>query len=141
MAGDVAGGSVYGGPLWGQESLVPLFDNGLLDQIVSPQSDITSSVSMPPIPAQLGTSDLAMPTLLDCKMGSWGVGAGDENFDCGYAQQANMCEFGDECCGFLDDYNPVYPAAGENWENWVCLFKTLRCFIQYSAHCIGLSTK
>ncbi|GMY33365.1 zinc finger protein CONSTANS-LIKE 4 [Fagus crenata] len=117
LAAGVSGadhGAVFGtsGPIWCQESLMPLFDNGAIDQIVSSESDMTSSVRMSSFPGLLGTSELAVPALSDYKMDLCGM-AGVDNFGAGF--QPTMCEFGEECCGFLEDFKPVYPAAGENW--------------------------
>ncbi|XP_075646755.1 uncharacterized protein LOC142617686 [Castanea sativa] len=114
-SGGAGHGTIFGtGPIWstGQESLVPLFDNnGAIDHIVSSVSDNR----MPSIPGLLGTSSTnlaAAPALPDYKMESCGM-AGVGNFGSGYQQ--TMYDFGDECCGFLEDLKPVYPAVGENW--------------------------
>lgn len=114
-------GVAFGGPMWSQESLVPLFDNALLDHVVvSPQSDMTSSY--PGAGGKLETSDLAVPSLSDhykvdlCGM----MPAGVDNF--GAALQPNTCHFREEyCCGFLDEFKPLYPAAGDN-NSWVYLY-------------------
>jgi hypothetical protein len=108
-------------PMWStshQESLVPpLFDNALLDHVVSPQSQITSSVRMSSYPGgKLGTLDFAAVSdyyKVDLSA-AMPAGAGLDNF--GAAFQPNMCQFREDyCCGFLDDFKPLFPAAGENW--------------------------
>lgn len=114
-------GVAFGGPMWSQESLVPLFDNALLDHVVvSPQSDMTSSY--PGAGGKLETSDLAVPSLSDhykvdlCGM----MPAGVDIF--GAALQPSTCHFREEyCCGFLDEFKPLYPAAGDN-NSWVYLY-------------------
>lgn len=105
-------------PMWTshhEESLVPpLFDNALLDHVVSPQSQITSSVRMSSYPAgKLGTLDFAVSDYYKVDLSAM-PGAGLDNF--GAAFQPNMCQFREDyCCGFLDDFKPLFPAAGENW--------------------------
>ena len=115
-------GGVFGGPMWSQESLVPLFDNALLDHVVVwPQSDMTSSY---PGGGKLETSDFAVPSLSSAdyyKADLCGMTpAGVDHF--GAALQPNMCHFREEyCCGFLDDYKTLIPAAGDN--SWVYIYK------------------
>lgn len=132
-SGGAGHGTIFGtGPIWstGQESLVPLFDNGAIDHIVSSVSDNR----MPSISGLLGTSStnlVASPALPDYKMDSCGM-AGVSNFGSGYQQ--TMCDFGDECCGFLEDLKPVYPAVGENWvstyiKNYVSRVKELLLYL------------
>jgi hypothetical protein len=114
-------GGVFGGPMWSQESLVPLFDNALLDHVVvSPQSDMTSSYPGGKLET---SSDFAVPSLSSadyykadlCGMTPAGVD------HLGAAIQPNMCHFREEyCCGFLDDFKPLIPAAGDN--SWVYIY-------------------
>ncbi|KAF5477334.1 hypothetical protein F2P56_003984 [Juglans regia] len=111
--------TIYCGPMWSsQESIInPVFDQkGFPDDVLS-QSNISSSDVMSSFPGQLDqTSELAIPTLFDSKMDLCGHLVGiDQNFGVGYQLPDVMCSFGDECCGFSDDYGlSVYPAAREN---------------------------
>lgn len=105
--------------MWGcQDSLLPVFDNGALDQICDTMS---SSVWMPNFSEQL---DFAVPaTISDCKMGYYGGAvaiAGLQNFNNRYLQPHVGDHFGDE---FVDDVKPT-PAYNPNVsrDNWVSLF-------------------
>ncbi|KAG5000446.1 uncharacterized protein LOC114424629 [Glycine soja] len=107
--------TVWGG---GQDSLIniPVLDmnNGALDHIVSLDCDTMACAAnwMPSFSEQLGGfSDLAIS---DCKMGFYG---GFQSFNNNRSYQPHVGEFGDECCGFVEDVKPpAYPnAARENW--------------------------
>lgn len=120
--------------MWGsQDSLIPnmLIDNGALDHVV-PLLDcdtISSAAWMPTFSDQLGggvNSDLAIPAnISDCKMGFYGGGGGGistgfQNFSSRSYQPPHIGEFGEECCGFVEDIKPpAYPNTAT--ENWVCL--------------------
>lgn len=90
-----------------------LFDNGGLD-IFPRDSDITSPVPVTSFPDRLGISDMAVPTLMDYKLGSNTGIAKFQNSGGGF-QLSDVCEFREECCGLVPNYQPVCPAAGENW--------------------------
>ncbi|KAG4947596.1 Zinc finger protein CONSTANS-LIKE 3 [Glycine soja] len=107
--------TMWGG---GQDSLsIPVLDmnNGALDHIVSLDCDTMACAAnwMPSFSEQLGgLSDLAIS---DCKIGFYG--GGFQSFNNSRSYQPHVGEFGDECCGFVEDLKPPpYPnAARENW--------------------------
>lgn len=108
--------------MWGggQDSLsIPVLDmnNGALDHIVSLDCDTMACAAnwMPSFSEQLGgLSDLAIS---DCKIGFYG--GGFQSFNNSRSYQPHVGEFGDECCGFVEDVKPpAYPNAAR--ENWVC---------------------
>lgn len=112
--------------MWGSQdhSFSPnVLDNGALDHVV-PLLDcdtMSSAAWMPTICDQLGgVSDLAIPAnISDCKMGFYGGGiTGFQNFSSRSYQPPQIGEFGEECCGFVEDIKPpAYPntTATENW--------------------------
>ena len=109
--------TMWGG---GQDSLsIPVLDmnNGALDHIVSLDCDTMACAAnwMPSFSEQLGgLSDLAIS---DCKIGFYG--GGFQSFNNSRSYQPHVGEFGDECCGFVEDLKPPpYPNAAR--ENWVC---------------------
>ena len=111
--------------MWGgQDSFInnPVLDNGALDHVVSLDCDTMNSANWIPSFAEQvrGVSDLAVPTLSDCKMGLYGGITGFQNFSSRYQQRIG--DFGEECCGFVEDVKPpAYANAAR--ENWVCMLK------------------
>ncbi|KAK7401646.1 hypothetical protein VNO78_13284 [Psophocarpus tetragonolobus] len=107
--------SVMENTMWGaQDSLIPVLDmnNGALDHIVSLDCDTMACANwIPSFSEQLGgLSDLAIS---DCKMGFYG--GFHQNFNSRF--QPHIGEFGEECCGFVEDIKPPAYAntARENW--------------------------
>ncbi|KAG6687242.1 hypothetical protein I3842_11G060700 [Carya illinoinensis] len=117
LAGVSGTEAIYCGPMWSSEESIinPVFEKGFPDDVLS-QSNISSSDGMSSFPGQLDqTSEMAIPTLFDSKMDLCGHMVGiDQNFGVGYQLPDVVCTFGDESCGFSDDYGlSVYPAARE----------------------------
>ncbi|KAK9275848.1 hypothetical protein L1049_023121 [Liquidambar formosana] len=114
----VAGGN-DGCAMWGgEESFLPFFDDGTLN-VVPSESDVMSSVSMTSYSeqSQVSSTDMAVPTLPDFNntVGLCGI-AGVQNFVGGYQLPSQVCEFGEDCGGFVSDLQQFYPAAaGDNW--------------------------
>lgn len=106
--------------MWGcQDSLIPVLDNGEVDQQIVPSSldcDAMSSVWMPNFSEQLGgISDMAMPAISGFYGGNI---TGYQNFNSRF--QPKIADFGEECCGFVEEVKPnAYPNAAR--ESWVCL--------------------
>ncbi|KAJ9672962.1 hypothetical protein PVL29_026291 [Vitis rotundifolia] len=97
------------GAMWGDEG-----GFSLLDYQVPPEVDVGVAVSGLVLPERGGVSDMAVPALPEFNMGGLCGIAGVQSFGGGYQQ--DVCEFGDECGGFVPDFRPVYPAtAGDNW--------------------------
>jgi len=125
--------SVMENTMWGgQDSLIPVLDinNGALDHIVSLDCDTMACANwMPSFSDQVGgLSNLAIS---DCKMGFYG---GFQNFNGRY--QPHIGEFGEECCGFVEDVKPpAYPNAAR--ENWVCFNFVVRFLLLFNSLCIA----
>ncbi|XP_015882216.4 uncharacterized protein LOC107418062 [Ziziphus jujuba] len=111
-----------GGAMWGdQDSLIPMIDNGVLDDLSPESSDMAAAVpssmmAVSSFPEQLGVLDGVVPASFSdhySMSGLHGI-SGMQNFGVGYQQDA--CEFGEECCGlFMPEYKPVGLVARENW--------------------------
>lgn len=113
------------GATWGHEEIsFPTFsDNGEVD-VFQQDSNLTSPVSVP-VPAALFpeligiSSDLDVPTALphhfnNVAAGFCGIGT-IQNLGARYQLQ-DVCEFGDECTGFVhQDFKPIDPTLGQNW--------------------------
>ncbi|KAM7250156.1 hypothetical protein ACFE04_022039 [Oxalis oulophora] len=117
---------VTGGTIWcggSSEDKYPLFFDHPGIDIYTP--DVTSPVPvMTTLPEQLGVSDLMVPTLLsENTLGLSGVHNNNMhrfNIVGGIQFHQDMSDqFGDECCGFLQDIKPAYsnPTSIENWGN------------------------
>ncbi|KAJ6740535.1 ACTIVATOR OF SPOMIN::LUC2 [Salix purpurea] len=76
-------------------------------------SSIPATNSMPEI---FGISDMVVSTRMNYKMGySNGGIARIESFSGGF-QISDVCEYGEDCYGFLPNFTPaICPAAEENW--------------------------
>ncbi|KAI4323188.1 hypothetical protein L6164_022815 [Bauhinia variegata] len=112
--------SIIENTMWNHDhNFIPVLDSGALDHIASLDCDTVSSAWLPTFSEHLGSvsTDLAVPANSDCKLSFFGGGAvaGFQNFSTGY--QPHIGEFGDECCGFVEDVKaPPYPnSARENW--------------------------
>ncbi|KAJ0042887.1 hypothetical protein Pint_17731 [Pistacia integerrima] len=100
-----------GGAIWGDDQTFPIsFDN-----VLPPESDVASPAPTMLFPhEQFGLQDTsAVPTLPDYNMSVCGI-SGIQNFGT-RIQLPDVCEFGDECCGYMQDFKPPYPTAAENW--------------------------
>ncbi|XP_059669716.1 uncharacterized protein LOC132314971 [Cornus florida] len=101
-----AGGANVGAAIWSEESLVPFIQNGALDHMVPPESDIMSSMPLISLPERFGVSDMAVPTLPEFSRGSFDI-VGSRSFEGTY--QSDLCEFGEECNG------TVYSKSSDNY--------------------------
>ncbi|MFQ6640868.1 hypothetical protein Gotur_016169 [Gossypium turneri] len=113
------------GASWDHEDIsFPTFlDNGGVD-VFQQDSNLTSPVSVP-VPAALFpeligiSSDLDVPTAFphhfnNVAAGFCGIGT-IQNLGARYQLQ-DVCEFGDECTGFVhQDFKPIDPTLGQNW--------------------------
>ncbi|KAH0986317.1 hypothetical protein GBA52_013494 [Prunus armeniaca] len=128
MAGENGYGSVFGGAMWGatcEENLVPFCNvssAAVNFDVVSPESDISSSVMAASFPELLKISeDLSVPAAAAFSdygnMGLHGLAGINQNFG-GEISQPYMCDqFGEECCTGLNmsDIKPFGLAGQENW--------------------------
>ncbi|CAK7355467.1 unnamed protein product [Dovyalis caffra] len=113
--------SPSGGAMLGdhQDHSFPTFydhnKGGALD-IFQGESEIMSRIpATNSLPERFGISDMVVPTLMDYKLGSNGGIAKIQNFGGGF-QFSDVCDYGEDCCGFLPNFTPVIcPAAEENW--------------------------
>ena len=111
------GGGTIPLPTRGEEISFPMFlDNGGLD-VFQQESNLTSSVPAALFSELIGiSSDLDVPTALPDNnvAGFCGVGT-IQNFG-GRYQLQDLCEFREECSGYVhQDFKPVDPTVGENW--------------------------
>lgn len=99
--------------LWTTEENFPVcFDN-----VLPPESDVVSPAPMVSYPDQLGIYDSVVPTLPPeyNNIGLCGI-PGVQNFGSRFQfRPTDVCEFGDDCYGFMHELKPIYPAATENW--------------------------
>ncbi|XP_050224610.1 zinc finger protein CONSTANS-LIKE 15 [Mercurialis annua] len=88
---------------------------GCVDQSFhTAESDILSGVPATTTSSFAGVSDMSVPSLLEYKMGfSGGIGK-IQNFGGGF-QFSDACEYGEDCCGFVQNYKSVCPETGDNW--------------------------
>ncbi|KAJ9164461.1 hypothetical protein P3X46_024036 [Hevea brasiliensis] len=108
--------STTAGATLGHEQNLPfLYDNNGGLEGFPVESDILSRVSMTttPFPERLGVSEMVVPSLTDYKMGFSGI-AKIHNFGGGF-QYSDTCEYGEDCCGLVQNFKSVYPDFGENW--------------------------
>ncbi|EEF48797.1 conserved hypothetical protein [Ricinus communis] len=98
---------------------LPLFyDNngGLVEGFPTTESDTLSRVPATTTSSfgeQLGVSDMSVPSLMDYKMGLGSI-AKIQNFGGGF-QFSDACEYGEDCCGFVQNFKSVCPETGEDW--------------------------
>lgn len=112
------------GAMWGDEC-----GYSLLDYQIPPEVDDGLAVPGLVLPERGEGSDMAVPALPEFNMGPGGLCAiaGVQSFGGGYQQ--DMCEFGDECGGFMPDFRQVFPAAAG--DNWVSLWLPLNALHVY----------
>ncbi|XP_021288629.1 zinc finger protein CONSTANS-LIKE 3 [Herrania umbratica] len=107
------------GAAWGDQEIgFPMFlDNGGGLDAPPQEPNITSPVPAALFPELIGiSSDLAVPAGFPDNnvAGFCGIGT-IQNFG-GRYQLQDVCEFGEECSGFVhQDFKPVDPTVGENW--------------------------
>lgn len=110
-----------GGAMLGdhQDYSFPTFydhENGCAPDIFQGESEIMSPIpATKSLPERFGISDMAVPTLMDYKMGSNCGIAKIQSFGGGF-QLSDVCEYGEDCCGILPKFtSATCPAAEENW--------------------------
>ncbi|KAL6314873.1 hypothetical protein AAG906_029089 [Vitis piasezkii] len=85
----------------------------LLDYQVQPEVDVGVAVSGLVLPERVGFRTWQCPR---CRSSTWGFVRHCRSSELWGGYQQDVCEFGDECGGFVPDFRPVYPAtAGDNW--------------------------
>lgn len=122
-SGAISASSGGGGAIWGDDQTFPIsFDN-----VLPPESDVVSpptmTMSFPCEHFGFVESLPPVPTLPDYNSTAVCGVSGIQNFGA-RLQHPDVCEFGDECCGYMQDFKPPYPAAAAAAaaaENWVLI--------------------
>lgn len=107
-----------------------LYDNNGGVECFPVEYDILSRVPMTtttPFTEQLGVSELDVPSFMDYKMGFSGL-AKIQNSG-GRFLYSDTYEYGEDCCGFLQNGKSVSPESGENWVCFSSFFQSYSIFI------------
>ncbi|GAV64120.1 CCT domain-containing protein [Cephalotus follicularis] len=113
----ISSGTVSSGAIWGEDKYPTFYDDVGTNIFPQEYCDITSPFPATSFPERLGISNMTVPTLLcpDNNISLCGGIAENYNFGGGFQLQ-DMCDYGEDCSGFVQDVKKVYPTEfGANW--------------------------